>query len=232
MAAKDIGPLTWDVPIVDKQGRPSPEFQRRWNTQRSNNAGLVTAFTQLTDVPSSYTAKGGYVVRVNVAANALEFIKTSDLIDVLGSTRGSLLERGSAGWTGLAPGTNGYFLKSGGAGADPSYASVLVIGFILATGVTGVNVGPELPAPRVGGLTRCVIVTKASDPATALTFKVKQNGVDVFAADPSIPGGTSPGTVTVVTNLTSSPLSVARDDVFTIDVTSGSTLWQATIQLE
>lgn len=44
MAAKDLGPLDWRVPIVDGAGKPSPEFQRRWNTQRANNAliGTVT----------------------------------------------------------------------------------------------------------------------------------------------------------------------------------------------
>lgn len=39
-SAKDLGPLDWQTPIVDASGRPSPEFQRRWNTQRTNN-GLI-----------------------------------------------------------------------------------------------------------------------------------------------------------------------------------------------
>lgn len=38
MAAEDTGPLDWRIPITDKTGRPTPEFQRRWNTQRNNNA--------------------------------------------------------------------------------------------------------------------------------------------------------------------------------------------------
>lgn len=37
---KDTGPLDWRIGIVDKSGRPTPEFQRRWNQQRSNN-GLI-----------------------------------------------------------------------------------------------------------------------------------------------------------------------------------------------
>jgi hypothetical protein len=36
----DLGPLDWRVSITDKEGRPSPEFQRRWNAQRRNN-GLI-----------------------------------------------------------------------------------------------------------------------------------------------------------------------------------------------
>jgi len=44
MAVKDTGPLDWQVPIVDNSGRPSPEFQRRWNQQRTNNdaIGIIT----------------------------------------------------------------------------------------------------------------------------------------------------------------------------------------------
>lgn len=43
-AVKDLGPLDWRTPIVDGGGRPSPQFQRLWNTQRDNNAliGTVT----------------------------------------------------------------------------------------------------------------------------------------------------------------------------------------------
>lgn len=41
---KDTGPLSWTVPIVDhKTGRPSPEFQRRWEQQRSNNSLIKVA---------------------------------------------------------------------------------------------------------------------------------------------------------------------------------------------
>src|SRR5579859_3210003 len=34
---KDLGPLDCRTPIVDSAGRPSPEFQRRWQLQRGNN---------------------------------------------------------------------------------------------------------------------------------------------------------------------------------------------------
>lgn len=40
VVVKDIGPLDWKDPIVDPTGRPSPEFQRRWNQQRANNSGI------------------------------------------------------------------------------------------------------------------------------------------------------------------------------------------------
>lgn len=37
----NLGPLDWRIAIVDKNGRPTPEFQRRWNTQRNVNTQLA-----------------------------------------------------------------------------------------------------------------------------------------------------------------------------------------------
>lgn len=45
-------------------------------------------------------------------------------VSLSGVARGDLLYRGSSKWQNLAAGTSGYFLKSNGAGADPSWASV------------------------------------------------------------------------------------------------------------
>lgn len=111
-------------------------------------------------------------------------------------------------------------------------ASALVIGFVVNNGAVGTNVGPELLAPRAGSVTKCVIVVKSSDGTTGLTFRIKKNGTDVFSSDPSVAAGTSAGTVSSTTSLTSNPLSVAANDVFTIDITSGSPNWAFSAQLE
>lgn len=50
-----------------------------------------------------------------------EAITASQVIDFIGSTRGSLIYRGSGGWAAVTPGTAGHVLTSNGAGADPSY---------------------------------------------------------------------------------------------------------------
>ena len=56
--------LTWD------------SVSSKWiNTAPSSG---VTAFTQLNDVPSSYSTKGLFHVRVNEAASALEFVQDID----------------------------------------------------------------------------------------------------------------------------------------------------------
>lgn len=54
-------------------------------------------------------------------SDALGFATLSDFIDAIGSTRGSILYRGSSGWAVLTPGTSGHVLTSNGSGADPSY---------------------------------------------------------------------------------------------------------------
>ena len=47
----------------------------------------------------------------------------STMLDSIGSTRGQILYRGASGWAALSPGTAGQMLQTGGAGADPSWAS-------------------------------------------------------------------------------------------------------------
>lgn len=48
----------------------------------------------------------------------------SAVLDVIGSTRGSLLYRGASGWSTLPPGTASYVLTSNGTGADPTWQTV------------------------------------------------------------------------------------------------------------
>lgn len=54
-------------------------------------------------------------------SSALAFQTLTSLIDVLGATQGNVLYRDGSGWVVLAPGTAGYALLTGGAGANPSY---------------------------------------------------------------------------------------------------------------
>lgn len=60
---------------------------------------------------------------------------TSILDRALGSTRGSIIERGAGGWAIVGPGTAGLPWVSAGAGADPLYQILGIIG-----GGTGINV--------------------------------------------------------------------------------------------
>lgn len=62
--------------------------------------------------------------RNTAGAGDPEEVTASQLIDWVGSTRGSVLYRGASGWAALTPGTSGHALISAGAGADPAYGAV------------------------------------------------------------------------------------------------------------
>lgn len=154
-----------------------------------------------------------------------------------GSTHATQVNSGGT-FGGVGPGTSGQVLTSNGASADPSFqnpASLvlpLVIGFVINYGAVLNDAAAMLVAPRAGTVSKCVIVTKASDPSIQLKFRIKQNGTDVFSTDPTVAAGTTSGTTSSSTSLTSVPLSVAAGDVFQIDILTGSPNWQFTAQLE
>jgi hypothetical protein len=89
-----------------------------------------------------------------------------------------------------------------------------------------------LVAPRNGTLNKCVVAVKASDGSTGLGFDIRQNGTSVFTATPSIAAGAGSGTVYTFVALTSIPLTVNAGDVFSIDISSGTSSWQFSAQLE
>lgn len=68
---------------------------------------------------ATQTIKG----RNTAATGNVEDITATQVLDWLYSTQGGMLFRNSTVWTGLAPGTAGFFLSSGGAGADLSWAN-------------------------------------------------------------------------------------------------------------
>ena len=56
-------------------------------------------------------------------ANVSGYVGASALLNILGTTRGSILYRGASAWVPLTPGTATHVLTSNGAGADPSWAA-------------------------------------------------------------------------------------------------------------
>jgi hypothetical protein len=67
---KDTGPLDWRIAIVGQDGRPTPEFQRRWATQRSNNA-LIGTITFGSGAPSGKPDDGAEYVDTDATPPAL-----------------------------------------------------------------------------------------------------------------------------------------------------------------
>lgn len=252
MTVKDTGPLDWRIGIVDKSGRPTPEFQRRWAQQRANNDS-ITSISFGTGAPpavpapvdgaeyidtsttpySFYVANSGTWNLINVLPGNPTAIAKDTAVSGTASTymrsdAAPAVQKASSTLFGIVKTDNLTITASGGVISGPG----AVVGFILNTGATGTNVGPELITSRVGVFNKCVVVTKTSDPSVSLTFRINKNGTNIFSSSPSIVGGTSPGTISTFTALTSLPFSFAAGDVFTIDVTSGAATWAATVQLE
>lgn len=111
--------------------------------------GNLSAF--ITQLDSAFAASGLSAIANNrmlantsggsaapVATTLTAFIDAA-----IGSTRGSVLYRGAAGWAILAPGTSGFFLSTAGAGADPLWANPSAGGTLtnVATGA-GLTGGP------------------------------------------------------------------------------------------
>ena len=111
-------------------------------------------------------------------------------------------------------------------------ANGLVIGFVIGNGATGTNVGPMLLAPHLGTLSACTVLVKASDGTTALAFDILRNGASIFSTSPTVAAGAASGNKYTFTGLASPPITVAQNDVFSINITSGSSAWIFTAQLD
>jgi len=75
-------------------------------------------------ITSGLTQSSGKLLgRASASSGPIEELSPSAGLDLIGSTRGSILYRGASGWVALAPGSIGYVLTSGGAGADPTYTA-------------------------------------------------------------------------------------------------------------
>lgn len=77
----------------------------------------------------------------------------SGLLDTaLGSAQGNILYRSAGAWTVLPPGTSGYFLRTSGAGGDPSWSLPLwQVGTV--TALNGLSISSGTLSPNVDGVT-------------------------------------------------------------------------------
>lgn len=176
-----------------------------------NLAGTVAAATSAGVTTITQTGVGGTLLETNGTPNG-----SQSTLNLKNGSNVSITDDGAGGVTIAA--------------SSPTIP--ILIGFVIGSGATGSNIGPMLAAVRAGSVTKCVITTKNSDASVPLTFKINKNGVNVFSANPTVPAGTGSGIVTTTGTLTSTPLSVAANDVFSIDITSGNGNWQFSAQLE
>lgn len=84
-------------------------------------AGSV-ALSKLADI-----ATDKVLGRTDSGTGAVSALSATDVLDMLGSTQGNVLYRGASAWGALGVGTAGQLLQSGGAGADPSWATGILV---------------------------------------------------------------------------------------------------------
>lgn len=79
-------------------------------------ANQAISLGQLVNISS-----GTIIGRKTAGSGVPELLSPSDILDLVGNTRGSILYRGASGWVILSPGANGSLFTSAGAGADPGW---------------------------------------------------------------------------------------------------------------
>lgn len=99
-------------------------------------SGAVT-YAKMQNISATQRVLG----RNTAGAGVTEEVSTSGVLDWIGATRGQILFRGASGWSVLSPGTAGYLLSTGGAGADPSWIVSPGSPFSSDISVNGINIG-------------------------------------------------------------------------------------------
>jgi hypothetical protein len=109
---------------------PAPGVSSIATTAPITGGTITTTGTiglQAAGVGNSYLASmAGGTVKANVTGSPAQpsDASVSSVLDVVGSTRGTVLYRGVSSWSPLLPGSANDILSSGGAGADPSWQSI------------------------------------------------------------------------------------------------------------
>jgi hypothetical protein len=94
-------------------------------------AANAVTYAKMQDVSATQRVVG----RNTAGAGDPEEVTASQVLDWIGATQGQILYRGASGWSVLATGTSGQFLKTQGAAANPVWADA-VIGVTTANGVS------------------------------------------------------------------------------------------------
>jgi hypothetical protein len=130
----------------------------------------------------------------------------SVVIDVIGSTRGSLLYRGASGWTILAPAASGTVLTSNGVGADPSYQAVVGTGTVTSVDASGGTTGMSFsggPITSSGTLTMSGTLALANGGTGATTQGGARTalGLGTIATQAASSVAITGGSITGITDL-------------------------------
>lgn len=126
----NLQPLDQKFPIVTPDGRPTLYFIK-WAQQKQIDIGAGITAEQALQIIELYLAdhqlQAGSGIQITPSGNISDSptiaAEVQAILDQITNVRGSVFFRGAAGWQALGPGTDGYFLRTNGAGADPSWAA-------------------------------------------------------------------------------------------------------------
>jgi hypothetical protein len=131
------------------------------STPGANSVGTTAIQANAVTNAKLATMAANTVKMNNTGASAVPIDGTvSQLLDLLSTTRGTILVRGASAWFALSPGTSGQFLQTAGAGADPLWATVSTGGSSLPS-QTGNN-GKALFTDGTNPFWGSVVITFAS----------------------------------------------------------------------
>lgn len=95
------------------------------NLATSPTVALATPVAIANGGTGAATVSSNTIFGNNTGSSAAPaFSSVSSYLDTFGSAQGDVLYRGASGWSALAPGTNGQFLQTQGASANPQWAGV------------------------------------------------------------------------------------------------------------
>lgn len=124
-------------------------------------------------------------------------VPTSSILDTLGSTRGSVLERGASGWVIRAPGTSGLPWVSNGTGADPAYQA------LTGGGIASGTVANSNLANMAAGAIKCRPSGSGTGAPSDCTWSI------IHAADFVASGAANAQNATVAVTITGSTSALA-----------------------
>jgi hypothetical protein len=127
--AGNLQPLDEKFAITGADGRPTQYFIR-WAQQRQIDIGEAVSAAQALKIVEQFLADhpliAGSGINLAPSGNIADDVTVSAdvqaILDQISTTRGSILYRGVADWMALAPGASGEFLRTNGAGADPTWS--------------------------------------------------------------------------------------------------------------
>jgi hypothetical protein len=164
-----------------------------WTAAQTFNAAVTFAGTVTQTLAQFQILQGN-------GSNQSAPVTFSAAIDAaIGSTRGSVLERGASSWGIVTPGTSGFPWVSNGSGADPAYQALTAAGIAnstitntqLAAGVAVANLGytPVQQGTGVGQLSNAVKIGWNNTVLKATVDVTDEGSIFTTLTVPTISGG-------------------------------------------